>query len=433
MAPLGPASVAIFVVVGLVVAVATYRRPAYGIAALLIFDPFDYAHALGALPTSLTLEKVALLATALGLLARRASLRPLLSRAGLPLAVGAVAIVVATALAATQADYHAPALREVLKAVEYAAIFAVALVAFVDDPQQRSIENALVAATIVVSVAALLQAAAGGAPSGIYLGGRVVPRIAGPLEGPNQLAGYYDIAIPFLLAIAFSRGKADIALLAALAIAAVSDLLTSSRAGIAATLTATAIVVAVARPRWSALRFVTIAGSVGFAVLGALVAMGTLSRFANFADADRPTGLGTRAELWNAALVLWRRHPWLGVGGGNYELELPRAGVTDAQTHANSLYLQSLAEGGIVLFSATVGTLVAALIVMGRNAARVPYALGALGATVALALHQVFDLMLFFPKVGGFWWIALALGAGAIVVGERNERQRDGGRTARAA
>ena len=135
----------------------------------------------------------------------------------------------------------------------------------------------------------------------------------------------------------------------------------------------------------------------------------------SFDDADRPTGLGTRSELWHAAIMLWRSHPWLGVGWRNYELELPRAGVTDAQTHANSLYLQSLAEGGIVLFVATIGTIAAALFVMWRAARNSPFALGALGATVVFGLHRVFDLMLYFPKVGGFWWIVLGIGAGAII------------------
>jgi len=433
MASLDPASAALFAAVGLAVAVATFRRPAYGIAALLIFDPFDYAHALGNLPTTLTLEKVALVGMVLGLAARRASVLPLIAPAIRPLGIGALAIVVATALAATQADYHAPALREILKAAEYAAIFAVVVVAFVNDPEERSIEAALVAVTIAVSLAALFQALAGGAPSGIDIGGRVIPRIAGPLEGPNQLAGYYDVAIPFLLALVFARGRANAVLLVALALAACADLLTSSRAGLGAALVAAAIVIAIARPHWRGLRLVTIVGVAAFALLGVLRAMGTLSRLWNFDEPNRPTGLGTRAELWNAAIVLWRRHPWLGVGGGNYELELPRAGVTDAQTHANSLYLQSLAEGGIVLFAATIGTLAAALVVMGRRASAVPFALGAFGATLALALHQVFDLMLFFPKVGSFWWIALSLGAGAIIIRERFDRQDDGSRTTRAA
>ena len=149
------------------------------------------------------------------------------------------------------------------------------------------------------------------------------------------------------------------------------------------------IVIAIARPRWGALRIVAAVAAAGFAVLGVFGATGTLSRLTSFDDADRPTGLGTRSELWHAAKTLWRSHPWLGVGGGNYELEFPRAGVTDAQTHANSLYLQSLAEGGVVLFLATIGTIAAALLTMWKEARNSPFALGALGATVAFAYTSV--------------------------------------------
>jgi len=412
--PLDTFSAVIFGAVAIGVATATANRPAYGIAALLVFDPFDFSHALG--PTTLTLSKVALLGLIAGLVMRRTPLRPLGSAAIRPLLIGAIAIAVATALAATQADYRAPALREVFKALEYAILFAAILVAFAADADTRAIDAALIAVTIVVALAALSQTFTGAAPSGIYLTEHVVlPRVAGPLEGPNQLAGYFDVAIPLLLTLVFARGRRNSLLPVALALAACADLLTFSRAGLAAQLAAILIVVAIARPRWGALRVVAAVAAAAFAVLGVFGATGTLSRLTSFDDADRPTGLGTRSELWHAAIVLWRTHPWLGVGGGNYELELPRAGVTDAQTHANSLYLQSLAEGGIVLFFATVGTIVAAFFVMWKAARTSPYVLGALGATAALALHQVFDLMLFFPKVGGFWWIVLGIGAGAIV------------------
>src|SRR6202035_1705711 len=116
-----------------------------------------------------------------------------------------------------------------------------------------------------------------------------------------------------------------------------AEVLTFSRAGAVALLIAAAVLIAIARPRWSALRSIATLGAVTFAAAGALGAMRMLGRFASFDEPDRPTGLGTRSELWRAAIALWRSHPWLGVGGGNYELELPRVGVTDAQTHANSL------------------------------------------------------------------------------------------------
>ncbi len=428
MSTLGPVSSAVFAALAIAVAVTTYRRPAWGLVALLVLDPFDYSHAIG--PTTITFTKVALIGFIAGLAARRTPLRPLFEPAIRPIGIGALAIIVATALAATQADYHGPALREILKALEYAAIFAATVVAFACEPDERLIESALVAVTIVVALAAAAQALTGGAPSGIYLGGRVVPRIAGPLEGPNQLAGYFDVAIPLLLAFALTRGRRNPLPIVALAITSGADLLTASRAGLIATLVAVAIVIALARPQLGALRVAGMVASVGFVVLGALGAMGTLSRLWNFSDADRPTGLGTRSELWHAAVALWRKHPWLGVGGGNYEFELPRAGVTDAQTHANSLYLQSLAEGGVVLFAAVVATIVASSVVLWRHATQSPLILGAFGATVALALHQVFDLMLFFPKVGGFWWIAVGLGAAAIARGRMEAH--DAVRAARA-
>ena len=111
-------SAVIFGAVAIGVAIATVNRPAYGVAALLVFDPFDFSHALG--PTTITFSKVALLGLIAGLAARRAPLRPLRSPEIRPLLFGAIAIAVATALAATQADYRTPALREIFKALEYA-------------------------------------------------------------------------------------------------------------------------------------------------------------------------------------------------------------------------------------------------------------------------------------------------------------------------
>jgi hypothetical protein len=39
---------------------------------------------------------------------------------------------------------------------------------------------------------------------------------------------------------------------------------------------------------------------------------------------------------------------------------------------------------------------------------------GALAASTGFALHQFFDLLVFFPKVGELWWIVLALGAARV-------------------
>lgn len=115
---------------------------------------------------------------------------------------------------------------------------------------------------------------------------------------------------------------------------------------------------------------------------------------------------------------MWRDRPLIGVGAGNFELELPRYGVYGVRTHANSWYLQSLAEGGIVLLAATVA-LVAAILaglsggIVSRLRTGSPWVLAGVAATVALALHQVVDLLVFYPKVGGAWWLLVGIAAAA--------------------
>ncbi len=130
-------------------------------------------------------------------------------------------------------------------------------------------------------------------------------------------------------------------------------------------------------------------------------------------------GVGNRSELWAAALRMWRDRPLLGVGAGNFELELPRYGVFGVRTHANSWYLQALAEGGVVLLAATIALVAAILAALGGNGllARLrggsPWVLAGLAATVALALHQIVDLLVFYPKVGGAWWLLVGIAAAA--------------------
>jgi len=51
-----------------------------------------------------------------------------------------------------------------------------------------------------------------------------------------------------------------------------------------------------------------------------------------------------------------------------------------------------------------------------------PLVLGALGASVGLALHQVVDLLVFYPKVGELWWIVLGAGVAQAIALERTPR-----------
>jgi O-antigen ligase len=267
-----------------------------------------------------------------------------------------------------------------------------------------------------VALAALAQEVLG-APSGIkYDNNRIIPRIAGPLEGPNQLAGYLEVSIAMLAASMCARPSRITG--TALCIALVADVLTFSRAGMAGTLIAIAVVVVVygraARTLVTPLVTGAVLGLIGLAFWA--VDARTLFIFGGrtFANTDYAGGVGSRAELWRAAIALWKQHPWLGVGAGNFELDLPRVGLNGIRTHANSLYLQALVEGGIPLFLVTLILLAVSISTFVRRAVATPLVTGALAASVALALHQIGDYLIFFPKVGEWWWIALALGAAEL-------------------
>ena len=420
--PLDPLAVMVFVATFLVVAHLTARRPVYGLACLIASVPFAlYRDVLG---TTITLPKVVLLGTILGLATHAGILRRLRERPAPRLLTAGGLVLAATAISIAQASVWEPALRETLKALEYLAVFATAFLCLRMDPDERILRWAIAATSGIVALMALAQEVLG-SPSGLWLNNVAIPRIAGPLEGPNQLAGYLEISIGVLGALTCVRKTREV--IAALALVAFADVLTFSRAGLIGA--GVAIVVLAIVYRRSALTMLIPLGcgvALGMlvtgiwahvahtVVTGAKVSKDLLRISGAATGSSYAGGVGTRAQLWRAAIVLWRQHPWLGVGAGNFELDLPRAGLTQIRTHANSLYLQSLVEGGIPLFATTVALLVTAIATFARNAARSPFCAGALAATVALSVHQIFDLLVFYPKVGDWWWLVLGMGAAAL-------------------
>lgn len=419
--PVDVPSALIYAACAILVVVLTRRRPALGVAALLVLAPFDVARYVG--PTTITTLKAGLI----GLLAALAFSRPDLAafrtvpvRAML---LAFAATLLAIALSAIHAGSLGAVVREGFKDGEYVVLFLGAVIAFATDPDDRPFWRTLEIAVVLVCLSALAEYVVG-AHSGILLGGRSFPRIAGALEGPNQLAGYLDVAIPVLVARALVHR--DRVLGATIALAAVTDVLTFSRSGIVGALLGVGAVLLVLRPPGRVgLRFgavVAVVGVLGIALaLRAGVPAGYFSLDQSPQVADH---LANRSQLYRAAIALWRTSPVTGVGAGNYELDLPQVGLTGIRTHANSIYLQSLAEGGIVGLLATTALFVVAIVTLARSAVRRPLVVGALGATVALASHQVFDDLFFFPKVASAYWLVMGVAVAEIAARRLFEQRR---------
>lgn len=248
-----------------------------------------------------------------------------------------------------------------------------------------------------------------GAASGVIIAGHNVPRVAGTLEGPNQFAGWLNLLLPVL----FARMLTDRNrwLIASVALCAMTEVATLSRSGIVAALVGGAVVLIVTRPeRRVGLSFAAGAVVVIAILVAAGLAFGVEARFFSVAEVPQPDHLGTRAILWAAAIDLWRTSPLIGVGAGNFEFDLGLVGHPEVHTHANSLYLQALSETGLAGLAATLYLIWSVIATFARSFSRRPLLIGVFAANIALALHQIFDYLLFFPKVGVFWAILLAIG-----------------------
>jgi putative inorganic carbon (hco3(-)) transporter len=137
-----------------------------------------------------------------------------------------------------------------------------------------------------------------------------------------------------------------------------------------------------------------------------------------------------RLAHWAAALRMFERAPWLGVGAGNYaavysQVRLPR--WEEPLGHAHNIYLNVLAESGLIGLAAFAALWVSVFVHVWRGRRQglavgdplaVALAVGVLGVLAHLAVHSLVDnLFVQSMYVQVAVWIALVatLRAGAPV------------------
>lgn len=416
--PLDPLWLSIFALIFAVSAICTLRRPAYGAALLAFVTPFAAAHAV--FGTTIELPKVVLLGVVVGLTGHRGVTAPLARRPVAAILAAFGAIVVVNVLTLAVAQHRADVVRESFKWIEYALFFGTMVAAYAADPAPRIVRTALFA-SILVAIASALSELVTSAGSGMWIGNVALPRIAGVLEGPNQLGGYLEVALAAIGAWQLREPSAFGALL--LGLAGVALALTFSRAALFGA-AVVAIVFAIVNRRavlrlWPALLGIAaggVAAVAGITLLLRLSAAGLIEH-ASDTNAASAGGVGNRAELWRAAFFFIRHHPLLGIGTGNFELDLPEAGLYGVRTHANSWYLQAFAEGGVVLLAATIAWIVATIRALMHDIGASPWRLAAFAATIALVVHGVVDDLVFYPKVAETWIGLIGLGVASNACG----------------
>jgi O-antigen ligase len=132
-----------------------------------------------------------------------------------------------------------------------------------------------------------------------------------------------------------------------------------------------------------------------------------------------------RVAHWVAALRMWERSPWLGVGPGNYAAAYLAVRIPpwdDPLGHAHNIYLNVLAETGLVGLAAYLLLWTGVIVWVWRGWRRsrrdswnAALFLGILGILGHLTVHNIFDNLY---VQGIYLHLALWLGAAAAAQGE---------------
>jgi O-antigen ligase len=247
-----------------------------------------------------------------------------------------------------------------------------------------------------------------------YLG-----RGSGTYICPNHLAGFLEMLLP--LAVAYTlvgRGKpltkiligyAALVMVAGLAV-------TASRGGwVAAGLAVVLIGILLLNQRPFRLPAAILLGLLLVAGIMAGARTDYFKKRFSKAFVSGKIELDTRQEMWRSAGLMWRDHPWFGVGPGHYDLRFPAyrpATVQRQPDRVHNEYLNLLADWGLtgaVIIAASLFCLGWGIVrtwtyvqrgdrAFGSNQSdKFAFVLGATAGLIAIALHSVVDFNLHMP------------------------------------
>jgi O-antigen ligase len=245
----------------------------------------------------------------------------------------------------------------------------------------------------------------------------------------NSLAGYLNLVLPFALAgMVLAKDRVLQVLGMACQSAGIAALyFTASRGGLIAYGGMLLISFFFLAPKRAALLKILASLVLAAVLVLSLQESGALGRVQEVDDFTQ----ATRLALWTTAGMMFLGHPALGVGFGNYRAlyndYLP--GVRANELDAHNLYLQFLAETGIVGFLIFC-VLMVAFARLAIKLARQPdwlyrlVGIGMGGALAATLIHGMVDYIFnVSPQSGGMLWLVLGLGVAANVDGSgRDER-----------
>jgi O-antigen ligase len=249
---------------------------------------------------------------------------------------------------------------------------------------------------------------------GFVSGTEVIGRVQGSFGHPNIYGGFLALLMPVAVAVAFGPAfPRFLRWLAAVAAAAAVPALVFSyaRGAVIGLVVGTVLILSLARPK------LAVASLVAFALIAFVFAPTALK------DRFNPSSSGgdvtLRSDIWNGALEIYSSQPVLGVGINNFQVayaSLPTTSSGSSQRrllhdtqllvppHAQSIYLQALAEQGLVGLLALATLLGSAVLTTFRAARATDSMTRTLGiglgiGVIGLMVHGLLEIPLYSESI----------------------------------
>jgi len=422
-----PLTLAGAMVVGAIVLGLTLIRLEYGLCLLLFAIPFGSLKQLHAGPFTVSAAELLTVVLVFAWLAQMMARREMafeFTRLFPPLATFLAVLLLSTVVASSLA----PSLKEVLKWLELSIVFLIVVNSIKEQRQINLLIGFLLAAGLLQALYGMYQFLARSGPEGFLLGARFM-RAFGTFGQPNPYAGYLGLVLP--LAVGLSIGaiaKRDsfhprpLVLFGSIGLVLLAAMLMSlSRGAWLALFAAISIMATLASRRfltYFVFLLLLVAILLGLGASGILpepvtTRLSIITDYVGIFDVRKITvtpqnwAIVERMANWQAAWDMFRDHPLLGVGIGNYGVVYPQyalAGWENTTGHAHNYYLNLLAETGIVGLSVYLVFWLVAFIYAGKTLVRAKrngrsprliseygVVLGIIGVMVALSVHNFFD------------------------------------------
>jgi putative inorganic carbon (HCO3(-)) transporter len=252
--------------------------------------------------------------------------------------------------------------------------------------------------------------------------GELVARVTAGFGSPNQLAGFLVASLPLALAGLAIHRRAWALYAPAAALAAFGVYVSFSRGA----LIGMALVPFVFLRGRQLLAAVPLLAALVLALTPSLLE----ERFETLTSGGGE--IATRVDIWDTSVAIWQAEPVTGAGLGSFPEAYAQARVPGKQflphtqfeppPHAHNVFLQILAEVGIVGLAAFLALLAGALPLAARlrrhGEAWIRWTgAGVLASLVAFLAHNIFDVTLFQPETSVIFWVTLGLLSALAAVG----------------